>query len=775
MSVYANYDDVQRQLRAFGLEDPPHGPAVISTLVVDPPSGRAVVRCRDKDDRGKQMSGWYRLHELRRSNGETFLVGAYGSWREGGVSHKVELGSGQLSPAESTAIRARIAEDRRRAEYARKAIAAKAAARAERAWINHCKPEGDSEYLKRKAIGAHGARFTPSGNLVVPIMDAAEKIHGLQVIYSDPKVIARKGRDKDFWPVGLSKRGHFFRIGGTPMSVLLVAEGFATGCSLHQATGLPVLVAFDCGNLLPAAQAAHKRWPNAKILFCADDDFKTDGNPGITAASAATLALADCAAWVAPAFKDRGDRKLTDFNDLHLSEGLHVVRAQVEFFITQRGWDISLAPLTPLADGGRGDQNEFDFSPESLLRNFVLIYGTETVFDQIHRSVISLSALRAAAGKSNVRSWLENDSRLIAMPEQIVFEPAGTPAGCYNLWGGWPTQAKSGACEAIVGLLEYLCSGEENSQEVFDWVLCWLAYPIQHPGAKMQTALLVHGPEGTGKNMFFGIVRQIYGRYGGIFSQTELESQFNGYASRKLFMIGNEVVTRTEIYHQQGRLKNMITEPEWQVNEKNMPTRLEANHCNFAFFSNRLDIARLDPKDRRYCVIWTPEAAKPEIYEAVKKEVDAGGVAALHDYLLNLNLGGFAPHTAPPMTRSKADLVDLSLDSTERFWLEWTAGHLPVPCTLCKSSDLYRAYRYWSQITGVFKPAPEYVLLGTIGKKNGVKKERLRHHNGTGGIEQSRCVRPPGVKNRDVGTTETAWASEMIESFATKLKEWLPK
>ena len=65
------------------------------------------------------------------------------------------------------------------------------------------------------------------------------------------------------------------------------------------------------------------------------------------------------------------------------------------------------------------------------------------------------------------------------------------------------TSREAGELRRKIELLEYLCSEEKNSRIVFDWVLKWIAYPIQHPGAKMRTALIFHGPQGTGKNLFF--------------------------------------------------------------------------------------------------------------------------------------------------------------------------------------------------------------------------------------------------------------------------------
>lgn len=792
MSVADNYDDVLNQMRSLGLE--------VDSLEV----GR-IVRCRTADDKGRQRTGWYKLFELQTRAGKTLLVGAFGDYRQSDpktgkpLAHRIALKGREISTDERSAIRARIAEDRKQAEARRAREAKRAADRARSAWAK-CTPDGTCEYLTRKCISPHVARFTPRGNLVIPICDEHGAIHGLQVIYGDPKTKERKGRDKDYWPAGLAKHGRFCLL-GTPAWVVLVAEGFATGASLHEATGLPVAIAFDAGNLLPVAQVLRRHYRSARILVCADDDFATHGNPGVSAASAAALAVHG--AWLTPAFSGdplrtavagvdatlprdewtaqvaplvNGRRKLTDFNDLHAAEGLHAVRVQVEAKLAELKWSPGAAAALTPRNGEKGDGARFHFDLDLLLREYVLIYGTETVFDSVRRRIVALGALRAAAGKANVRMWLEHPARRTVLPEQVVFDPAGEhdPATTCNLWGGWPTKRQAGSCERLLELLEYLCSEEDNPRDVYQWLLRWIAYPIQHPGTKMQTAVLMHGPEGTGKNTFFGAVRAIYERYGGIFDQVQLESQFNGWASGKLFMIGNEVVTRAELYHQQGRLKNMITEREWQINEKNLPTRLEQNHCNFVFFSNRIDIAKLDKEDRRYCVIWTPQALSKEFYLDVAAEIRNGGVAALHDYLFNLDLGDFDAHTKPPSTRSKRELIEMSLDSTERFWRDWKDGEAGVPFCPCRSRDLYGVYVHWARSIGVPKPAPEYVMLAAIGKKPGARKERAYFYKpGTSSKIRAHVVFPPGAEPPP-GGDGLGWLTEQIVNFelaANELRE----
>ena len=708
------------------------------------------------------------------------LIGAFGSWRDVDSAtgqkavHQIKLTGQAFTPEQRAAFKARIAEDRWIAEAERAKSADRAALGASRMW-KQLLLDGDCAYLRRKRVGAHGVRFTARGNMAIPLTDAAGKLHGLQIIYGDPVAIAKKGRDKDFWPAGLAKRGHFHLV-GTPGTVLLIAEGYATAASIHEATGYAVAVAFDAGNLQPVATALRKRHPSVKLLICGDDDFQTAGNPGATAAEAAALAVKG--AHVLPVFADRGDAKLTDFNDLAISEGAHAVRAQLVRKLSELKWlqpADALEKRDALAGGGGADGGDgvFRFDLDVLLREMTLIYGTETVFDDRRKMIIGLGPLRAAAGKGLIREWLEHPMRRTVMQEQVVFDPSGAadPDTTRNMWGGWPTVPKSGSCELLLELLTYLCGQEDNAQEVSAWILKWLAYPIQHPGAKMQTALLMHGPEGTGKNTFFGCVRSIYGKYGCQFSQVELESQFNGWAAGKLFGIGNEVVSRVEMYHQQGRLKNMITEDEWQINDKHLPTRQEQNHCNFVFFSNRVDIAKLDQGDRRYCVVWTPPMLLDDFYDQIRREISAGGVEALHHHLLHLDLTGFYAHTKPPATKAKTELIELGMDSTERFWTSWMGGDLGVPVQPCLYDDLYQLYRTWSGRVGIPKYAPSHIMRANLQKKGPYLKSRARWIDNNLAVHQNPVVIPDHAL-RPPELTEAAWLGPEIEGFKISLDSY---
>ena len=159
---------------------------------------------------------------------------------------------------------------------------------------------------------AYGLRES-EGKLIVTMRDAGV-IHSVQTIGPDG--------DKRFHPGGRVTGCYFCT--GKPDGVLCIAEGYATGASIHEATGYAVAVAFNAGNLLPVAKAIRARFPDMCLIVCADDDTKTEGNPGLTKACEAALAIGGLLA--IPDFGEARPEGASDFNDLHQAQGLETVK-----------------------------------------------------------------------------------------------------------------------------------------------------------------------------------------------------------------------------------------------------------------------------------------------------------------------------------------------------------------------------------------------------------------------------------------------------------------
>ena len=730
-----NYDDVLRQLTGFGLLLDRGGLEI----------GR-MVRCK-VDGGGREKRGWYILHEFPKSDGTLLIVGSYGMWR-GNENHaqKIELGKADpLTADQVAALRQRLAEDRKRIERERAKEAARAAEVARKAWAALL-VEGESPYLKQKGVGAHGLKFTRNGSAVLQLVDTGGKVHGLQFLRTAAQSREARRPGKEFWPAGLAKKGHFHMLGHDPHWIVLVAEGYATAASLYEATGFPVACAFDAGNLRPVAEALRKRHKRARILVCADDDCFTEGNPGVTAAGAAALAVDG--AWLAPSFTDGAARrekfeanghKLTDFNDLHAIEGLAAVGAQVRARLSELKWDPpKLRAVSSSEQGGGAAKLKPIQYVDQLLERYSLVYAAGgAVFDRQEHCLLALTDMRNLCIRPDVhKAWMEHADRDVVRQDEVGFDPAcSDPSVTCNLWGGWPTQPRAGKCDRLLELLEYMCSGERNSRELYEWVLRWVAYPIQHPGAKMKTTIVVHGPQGTGKNLFFETVMGIYGKYGRILDQDALTDKHNDWASRKLFLIADEVVAQAHRFEVKNKLKTLITGTWIRINPKHIAAYDEANHVNLVFLSNETMPVVLEEDDRRHCIIWTPPKKPPEFYAELLAEIASGGGAALHDHLLNLDLGDFNPGTPPPTTDAKRELIDLAQDSPVEFidavfrrdvagTVVEVGGKSVVPAGL--TQDWFDIYRHWCSLVGV-KPASLKRFVNALEKRRGYRADRKRY------------------------------------------------
>lgn len=802
----SNYDDVLGQLKAVGL--------LVDSLEV----GRMV---RVRAEEGREKRGWYKLHELRLDNGDDVLVGSFGVWRGNEQNaQKVELRKTQLSQAQRDGLKARLAEDRRRAERERQQEGERAAERARSAWKTLTE-SGDCEYLSRKAVGAHGVRFSPSGAMAIPLCDASGQIQGLQIIRGRSAEGQSKRLEKEYWPKGLITKGHFHLM-GLPGPVILVAEGYATAATLHEATQLPVAVAFDAGNIQPVAVALHKRYKQARLLICADDDetqkcracrarvWPSDGtacpacgephlaaNAGIAAASAAALAVGG--AWMAPAWEDPQGRraawlekgaKLNDFNDLRHAQSLGAVRDQVEARLTALRWRAQASgPRTAAPKGGGESADAPELAPlrpiesvDELLQRYALVYGQGgTVFDHQEHVLLALSDMRDACLSREIhRAWAEHPDKQLVRVTEVGFDPACTDKNIHcNLWSGWPTTPKAGRCDALLDLLRYMCAGDSRPEELFEWVLRWLAYPIQHPGAKMKTTLVIHGPQGTGKNMFFEAIMAIYGRYGRVIDQSAIEDKFNDWASRRLFLIADEVVARSDLYHVKNKLKAFITGDWIRINPKNMSAYDERNHVNMVFLSNEAMPVVLEDDDRRHAVIWTPEKLSPEFYREVLAEIEAGGVEALHHHLLHLDLGDFTAGTLPPMTDAKRELIDLSQDSPTQFVRAFEGGDIegfpgktaPKLLTPALTTDLFALYGLWCQRSGLRSlNLPRF--SNALSRKHRARIERQRYNDGAATRGPASIVHLPGGHELPPGGSASDWLGERVHVFRAALKDY---
>lgn len=219
-----------------------------------------------------------------------------------------------MSLMEREAWHRELARAKAEAESKRAEDQADAAKRAAELW-EKATPATTHPYLTAKGVQPHGVRVD-GATLLVP-MRAGGEVANLQRIAPDGA--------KRFLP-GARVTGTYHSI-GRPNGTICIAEGYATGASVHEATGHAMAVAFNAGNLAAVAAALRERFPDARLILCADDDAATEGNPGVTKAMATARTVGGLVA--VPDFGANRPDGATDFNDLHRHRGAEAVERAI--------------------------------------------------------------------------------------------------------------------------------------------------------------------------------------------------------------------------------------------------------------------------------------------------------------------------------------------------------------------------------------------------------------------------------------------------------------
>ena len=286
-------DDFKQVIIAAGLDAPDH---------IEP--GR-YIKFPGHQKSGSNKAAWcFMFDDLRGGVFGDYSTNMEGTWQASN--------STPYTPAEREAHRQRIKAMKAQRDEAE---AARCTDEADKAALRWCGASSACAhpYLAHKGVHAYGIR-QDGQTLLIPLRDTAGKLHSLQTITPDGEK-RFKGRMK----------ACYHAIGCKPGDLLVIAEGYATGASIHEATGWPVAVAFTAGNLGPVAMTLHKAYPVLTLVMAADDDHQTPGNPGLAAARQAALAVGGFV--VVPQFPADRPPKATDFNDLAAIAGLSAVRA----------------------------------------------------------------------------------------------------------------------------------------------------------------------------------------------------------------------------------------------------------------------------------------------------------------------------------------------------------------------------------------------------------------------------------------------------------------
>lgn len=293
--------------------------------------------------------------------------------------------------------------------------------------------------------------------------------------------------------------------------------------------------------------------------------------------------------------------------------------------------------------------------------------------------------------------WFEHPDRRTY--SGFTFEPGKTDCGdLYNLWRGWPYEPDPTAGEFDVFLdhvRNNVCRGDETR---YHWVMSWLADIVQYPNRKLGVALVLRGPQGTGKSTIGDVMGRLLGPYSMPVSHPRyLVGQFNGHLAAQLLLRAEEACWAGD-KSAQGILKDLITDPVISIEYKGREAIVIPNFTRVLFTSNEDWVVPAGARDRRFTVLDVSDARIQdhkyfsELWRQLEAN-DGGGFKALMAFLLEYEIDeAFLRRTL--QTEELVEQKLLTLDPISTWWLETLrAGELPGGGgNVAALEDLQRSY-----------------------------------------------------------------------------------
>ena len=459
-------------------------------------------------------------------------------------------------------------------------------------------------------------------------------------------------------------------------------------------------------DLLP--QLKEFKWENREVIVVYDSDAATNPNVVRAQRQLAEALLAKGAMPSIASLPATADGKKQGLDDLLVAGGeeslLEILQGATPFQEAASLWEMNEEVLyvsdpglvIELSNGRKMDPHKF------VSHHYSNRWYNEQ--RQIQNGATVFKKMPLA------RRWLDWERRHEV--SKIVYDP-GKPRlvdGRWNVWPGWGCDPKKGDVSPWLWLLDFVFKKDDAAKK---WFEQWAAYPIQHPGTKMYSYVLLWSVvHGIGKGLLEYSLAAIYGKNAVEIDSAALRASFNAWAENRQFVIGNEI-TAGEAKLDHDKFKRLITRKEITINQKFVP-EYEIRDCiNYIIDSNSPDAMFMQDKDRRgfvHEIVGDP--ASKEFYDqydlwlngpgSIRTPGQGAGPSHLFHHLLNVDLKGFDPRARALETTSKQNMINIG-KSDVGMWAtelkENTLAKLALfgertanECDLYQAQQLLRAY-----------------------------------------------------------------------------------
>jgi len=261
------------------------------------------------------------------------------------------------------------------------------------------------------------------------------------------------------------------------------------------------------------------------------------------------------------------------------------------------------------------EETKIDFEENNfMVRNPVGFYSiingvpvqySKDKFETLHGSVWYVSD---DATKGFIKKWLKDPKHRIYDNVDFILPPNICPDNTYNLFTGFEYQKWTEVLDDstnIDTLLNHvrLLSGDDRTNDVYNYLLNYLAHMIQYPGILPRVALVLKSIQGIGKNLFFDNFGACFGtQY--VLSTADpnhITGRFNNID--KKILCNYDEASGKDTFSNNDKIKEMIT-TESIICEKKGKDAYDITNCmRIVFFSNNDTPVKIEATDRRFQVI----------------------------------------------------------------------------------------------------------------------------------------------------------------------------
>lgn len=272
-----------------------------------------------------------------------------------------------------------------------------------------------------------------------------------------------------------------------------------------------------------------------------------------------------------------------------------------------------------------------------------------------------------------------------------------------NLWTGFGVEPKAGGDWSRIDyhIREVLAAGDDR---VYQYLLNWCAYTIQHPDRQAGAVPVFRGLKRTGKGIFANWFAGLWGEHGAMINNSKhLTGQFNGHLEQTCVLFLDEAIYAGDKKHE-SMLKSLITEPTLMVERKHHDAKQSSNRLKIMMATNERWAVPTSWDDARFCVCDVSDKHKGDrqyFADLAAEMASDDAMQAFMQDMIDRDIDGFHPGDIP-QTDGLRDQIRESLDPVWQWWTDvLDAGEIgqgeerAVIGEEHSSKELYSDYLSW--------------------------------------------------------------------------------